>query len=814
MGQKAWYGRTMREKNKVVGIWPAQGKSGTAVDNTERLVEESGIQTPDDTVTAVDVGDESVAEATGGTATTAYTDTRSYPADDVGEWVYVAEDDAPAALSRNTIALIGGGTAVWAVVVAWLATDGFAARLAWSALPAVIAAIAAPLAVALLIMLLQERRSARATRRHLRTLGQITQAHDGLSSRLSGLDGDWRRAQHRLQEQADTFAGISENASAELTRASGLLESQMQKAMADSAKITAHGDSAVRAMEALMNALPKIESVATRATDAMREAGQIAHQFGGQLEARIAEVRSEAVDSAQLVDDASNNLGNHIAVLRAEAEIAQQMSRDTAKQFADQLNQQRSDVSTLVGDLSGAVESLSSDSAMQFEQLNTRALVASEAHLSALNSGIEQTTARADTLTKTLASASEQGKQVENIFAHIVEATDERLEAIERAMTERLTRVDATLDALVRRFETLQLSGDRAASQTDLYRERGETLAGLVETIRDEMDVGMPGALARVQSLLTDSHQEIARMPEAIADNSGSAEALLAHLRASAASLREQEQLLTGRLAETDSVMGEQTTRLKMLEQRIEGIASQIRQIGERDTQQLETALTQIELVTNRLGDQSRTMIAETLSASSQGIENELRAALDRAASETVEQRLTDINAASNQAIQAATVASEKLMRQLITIADTSATIEARSQDVNAALEAGSRESLARQMSSLTDALQASAVDITQMLDTEIADQAWEAYLKGDRSVFARRSLRLLQASEAKVVLKRYEEEEDFRALVNRYVQEFETMLRGVMDTREGQQISVTLLSSDIGKVYVALAQAIERLRS
>jgi hypothetical protein len=39
-------------------------------------------------------------------------------------------------------------------------------------------------------------------------------------------------------------------------------------------------------------------------------------------------------------------------------------------------------------------------------------------------------------------------------------------------------------------------------------------------------------------------------------------------------------------------------------------------------------------------------------------------------------------------------------------------------------------------------------------------------------------------------------------------------MLRNILATRDGTPLSVTLLSSDTGKLYVALAQAIERLRS
>jgi hypothetical protein len=42
----------------------------------------------------------------------------------------------------------------------------------------------------------------------------------------------------------------------------------------------------------------------------------------------------------------------------------------------------------------------------------------------------------------------------------------------------------------------------------------------------------------------------------------------------------------------------------------------------------------------------------------------------------------------------------------------------------------------------------------------------------------------------------------------------FEAMMRVLLSTRDGNAIGVTLLSSDVGKLYVALAQAIDRLRN
>ena len=86
-------------------------------------------------------------------------------------------------------------------------------------------------------------------------------------------------------------------------------------------------------------------------------------------------------------------------------------------------------------------------------------------------------------------------------------------------------------------------------------------------------------------------------------------------------------------------------------------------------------------------------------------------------------------------------------------------------------------------------------------------------YLKGDRGVFTRRAVRLLNQQESRVIARQYDEDGEFRAQVNRYIHDFESMMRVLLSTRDGHIISVTLLSSDVGKLYVALAQAIERLR-
>ena len=44
-----------------------------------------------------------------------------------------------------------------------------------------------------------------------------------------------------------------------------------------------------------------------------------------------------------------------------------------------------------------------------------------------------------------------------------------------------------------------------------------------------------------------------------------------------------------------------------------------------------------------------------------------------------------------------------------------------------------------------------------------------------------------------------------------RYVEEFEALIGHVMTDREGRSLAMTLLSSDTGKLYLALKEAVER---
>jgi hypothetical protein len=122
-------------------------------------------------------------------------------------------------------------------------------------------------------------------------------------------------------------------------------------------------------------------------------------------------------------------------------------------------------------------------------------------------------------------------------------------------------------------------------------------------------------------------------------------------------------------------------------------------------------------------------------------------------------------------------------------------------------------EAFARRVSLLIDSMHSAAIDVGKILSDEVDDRAWDSYLKGNRGIFTRRAVKLDDGGETRAIRAYYEADGEFQRSVNRYVHDFEAMLRRVLAERDGGMIAVTLMSSDMGKLYAALAQALERRR-
>ena len=157
--------------------------------------------------------------------------------------------------------------------------------------------------------------------------------------------------------------------------------------------------------------------------------------------------------------------------------------------------------------------------------------------------------------------------------------------------------------------------------------------------------------------------------------------------------------------------------------------------------------------------------------------------------------------------------ATERLTRQMLSLGQSATALEQHVEQQQSTDRERATEEFARRVSLLIDSMHSASIDVGKILSDEIDEKAWESYLKGNRGIFTRRAVRLLDGSESRTIATHYEGDGEFQQSVNRYVHDFEAMLRRVLAERDGAMIAVTLMSSDMGKLYAALAQAIERRR-
>ena len=66
-----------------------------------------------------------------------------------------------------------------------------------------------------------------------------------------------------------------------------------------------------------------------------------------------------------------------------------------------------------------------------------------------------------------------------------------------------------------------------------------------------------------------------------------------------------------------------------------------------------------------------------------------------------------------------------------------------------------------RRVALITESLNSNAIDIAKAPSTEVTDTSWASYLRGDRGIFTRRAVRLLDNTEAREIAELYDADHD-----------------------------------------------------
>ena len=124
----------------------------------------------------------------------------------------------------------------------------------------------------------------------------------------------------------------------------------------------------------------------------------------------------------------------------------------------------------------------------------------------------------------------------------------------------------------------------------------------------------------------------------------------------------------------------------------------------------------------------------------------------------------------------------------------------------------GHGEQAATSSRHMIETLQAMAIDLDRFLEDDPPLDLLRRYRNGERNVFARRLVQILGREQAEAIGRKYAEDGEFRETVDRYILQFEALMEQTARSDRENVLVETYLTSQTGKVYVALASAIGRL--
>ncbi len=413
----------------------------------------------------------------------------------------------------------------------------------------------------------------------------------------------------------------------------------------------------------------------------------------------------------------------------------------------------------------------------------------------------------------------EQIAQAERLVAQST-AMALQLDALQNQIAEVSSNSDSAREGLVSGIGTL---GEQLAQQRAALSETEERIASLTDASIRLLEI--------IQSGAKHSREDLPKAIETASKTLGTVEERAAGLSGAMFAAHQKAEGLGDYLIETQAKIdladnSIQTLQARLAEQsedaltKLQGLRGGFTRLSEQserfaaETQdRLREGLSALEQATTAaftaLEEGARERVGALAGAISKEAVSEIEKSLRNDTAETVGK----LEQAAAHASGVGREATAQLRDQLAKVNELTINLEQRITRSRELAEEQVGNDFARRMALITDSLNSNAIDIASALSEDVTDTAWDAYLKGDRGIFTRRAVRLIDNSGAKDIADLYQRDDAFKSNVSRYIHDFEAMLRSMLSTRDGNALGVTILGSDMGKLYVVLAQSIERFR-
>ena len=712
------------------------------------------------------------------------------------------------------------GTALAILAALWLAFTAWSAGRALSgqplSSPAIaqwVAVAAGPLALLGLAWLMFGRTRRKEAERFTRSVVAMrheSQSLEALLEVLSQRIGDSRTeltmiSQHLMQlgdEATQKLGGITR----EFDSSSERLVQHGQAL--DRAAETARGDIGV-----LLDDLPRAEATARALAEQLRATGSESAAKASALGEQVGRLAEQTRDADRSIADATDRLAERLGQIESAGTSAANRVNEAEASFAGALEALLEKTSFTLGEIRSGIDVQSAAVAALVEQASagigkagTESAAALGGHVAHANSALEELSSRVaeqERASQRMIAEVERGLAlIDQRFAELAANGDERANHFLGSLTRARTELDALTAQTVSQDGAIGSIAERTAGLR-------ESIDRLAAEIRD----GLGGALGevlgnadRIGEATAAAKPEIGWMRDAAVEASE-------RIATTGSQIADQQERFTALLSTIDDGVGDAQSKIAELASVLAQAEREAASLSAETGPALVAALVQVKEAAGHAAERAREAIEAVIPESAGKLSEQSRDALERVIRESIEERLREVETVAARAVDSARAASDRLTQQMLSLGQTASALEQHIEKTATDQREKDSEAFARRVSLLMDSMNSAAIDVGKILSDEVDERAWDSYLKGNRGIFTRRAVRLLGGSETRAIRAHYEAEPEFQQSVNRYVHDFEAMLRRVLAERDGAIIAVTLMSSDMGKLYAALALAIDRRR-
>lgn len=127
-------------------------------------------------------------------------------------------------------------------------------------------------------------------------------------------------------------------------------------------------------------------------------------------------------------------------------------------------------------------------------------------------------------------------------------------------------------------------------------------------------------------------------------------------------------------------------------------------------------------------------------------------------------------------------------------------------------MQAASIDTFMRSSADIMTELETMSIDINAVFNKDKDEELWKKYYEGDKTVFARYLTKHMTKKQIALIQKEYQNKSEFRILVDKYMEDFESLINIARKSERAGTLLALISGSDIGKVYYIMAKALGKV--